>query len=64
MTNLHGLTVDTLVALELVLPNGNIIEVTKTTYPDLFFGLKVGLPLKSFPSNINNTFFRAVSITL
>ena len=46
MTNLYGLTVDTLVALELVLPNGTNIETTNTTYPDLFFGLKVGLPLK------------------
>jgi hypothetical protein len=36
----YGLTVDTVVAYELVLPNGTVTEV-KASNPDLFFALKV-----------------------
>ncbi|KAJ7444702.1 FAD-binding domain-containing protein [Mycena latifolia] len=42
-TNQHGLTVDTVVAFELVKPNGDIITVKADCEPDLFFGLKGGL---------------------
>ncbi|KAF8336978.1 FAD dependent oxidoreductase [Cantharellus anzutake] len=43
LTNLYGLTVDTVVAFELVLPNGTVVEARDDRYPDLFFGLKGGL---------------------
>ncbi|KDQ05818.1 hypothetical protein BOTBODRAFT_122239 [Botryobasidium botryosum FD-172 SS1] len=39
-SNQHGLTIDTIVAYELVLPTGDIVAVTESSYPDLFFGLK------------------------
>ncbi|CAL1714340.1 unnamed protein product [Somion occarium] len=42
LTNQHGLTVDTIVAFELVLPDGTVTEVTQTSNPDLFFALKGG----------------------
>ena len=41
LTNRHGLALDNVVAFELVLPSGQIIQVSPTSYPDLFFGLKV-----------------------
>lgn len=40
-TNQFGLTIDNLSAFELVLPNGTVTSVTESTYPDLFWGLKV-----------------------
>lgn len=40
-TNRRGLAIDNVVAFELVLPSGQIIDVTETSYPDLFFGLRV-----------------------
>ena len=42
-TNQYGLTLDTVQAFELVLPNGTVTEVTSTSNADLFFGLKVSL---------------------
>ncbi|KAJ7654333.1 FAD-binding domain-containing protein [Mycena rosella] len=42
-TNQYGLTVDTVVAYELVKPNGTIVTVTASSDEDLFFGLKGGL---------------------
>ncbi|KAF7795716.1 hypothetical protein EIP86_006881 [Pleurotus ostreatoroseus] len=39
LTNEHGLTVDNIVAYQLVLPNGTAITVDETV-PDLFFALK------------------------
>ncbi|KAJ7642602.1 FAD-binding domain-containing protein [Mycena polygramma] len=42
-TNQFGLTVDSVTAFELVKPNGDIVSVTATSNPDLFFGLKGGL---------------------
>ncbi|KAF9552970.1 FAD-binding domain-containing protein [Agrocybe pediades] len=59
LTNQHGLTVDTVVAYELVKPNGQIEVVTNASDPDLFFALKGGFnnfgivtkfTLKTFPS--------------
>ncbi|TDL27762.1 FAD-binding domain-containing protein [Rickenella mellea] len=41
-TNQFGLTVDTVQAYELVLPNGTVTSVTATSNPDLFFGLRGG----------------------
>jgi len=43
LSNQYGLTIDTIQAYELVLPNGTITRVTEATNPDLFFGLKGGL---------------------
>ncbi|KAJ7091867.1 FAD dependent oxidoreductase [Mycena belliarum] len=42
-TNQYGLTVDTVVAYELIKPNGAIVNVTECSDPDLFFGLKGGM---------------------
>ncbi|EJF59882.1 FAD dependent oxidoreductase [Dichomitus squalens LYAD-421 SS1] len=41
-TNQYGLTVDNLTGFELVLPNGTVAEVTQSSHPDLFWGLKGG----------------------
>ncbi|KAF9009161.1 FAD-binding domain-containing protein [Hymenopellis radicata] len=43
LTNQRGLTIDTVVAFELVKPDGNIVNVTQNSDPDLFFALKGGL---------------------
>ncbi|KAG6332795.1 hypothetical protein ID866_6297 [Astraeus odoratus] len=40
LTNQYGLTIDTVKAYGLVLPNGTFVNVTETTNPDLFFALK------------------------
>ncbi len=47
LTNQHGLTIDTIVELELVDPTGMISRITQKSDPDLFFALRV--------SAINNT---------
>ena len=44
-TNQYGLAIDNLCGYELVLPNGTVASVTGTTFPDLFWGLKVCLHL-------------------
>jgi FAD/FMN-containing dehydrogenase len=43
LSNLHGLTVDTVVAFEIVLPSGRILNVNTDQNSDLFWGLKGGL---------------------
>ena len=40
-TNQYGLTIDTIVAFDVVTPTGKILHATETSEPDLFFGLKV-----------------------
>jgi len=40
-TNQYGLTLDTVQAFELVLPNGIVTTITEAANADLFFGLKV-----------------------
>ncbi|CAE6412260.1 unnamed protein product [Rhizoctonia solani] len=42
LSNQYGLTIDTVTAFDLVLPNGTITTATETQNPDLFFGLKGG----------------------
>ncbi|KAJ7734461.1 FAD-binding domain-containing protein [Mycena metata] len=42
LTNQIGLTLDTVSAFELVKPNGQIVTVTATSNPDIFFGLRGG----------------------
>jgi len=58
LTNQYGLTLDTVQGHELVLPNGTVVQVTESSDPDLFFGLKGGynnfgivtnFRLKTFP---------------
>jgi len=39
------LTIDTVIAYELVRPDGNVVNVTRASDPELFFGLKVRLPI-------------------
>ncbi|TDL24026.1 FAD-binding domain-containing protein [Rickenella mellea] len=41
-TDQFGLTVDTIVAHDIVLPSGEFVHVTEETHPDLFFALKGG----------------------
>lgn len=41
LTSQYGLTIDTVQAFELVLPNGTVSNVTESSDPDLFFALKV-----------------------
>lgn len=43
LTNQYGLTIDTVVAYELVKPTGEVANVTANSDPDLFFALKGGL---------------------
>lgn len=43
LSNQYGLTVDTVMAYQLVLPNGTISDFTASSNPDLFFALKVRL---------------------
>ena len=59
LTNQYGLTIDTVQAFELVMPNGTAINVTETSSPDLFFALKVpgcqnitSEPHKSLPRGV------------
>ncbi|KAG6873644.1 hypothetical protein C0995_013151 [Termitomyces sp. Mi166 len=52
LTNQYGLTIDTVVAFELVKPDGDIVNVTESSDPDLFFALKgiiTRFTLKTFP---------------
>jgi FAD/FMN-containing dehydrogenase len=43
LSNLRGLTVDTVAAFEIVLPSGRILNVDANQNSDLFWGLKGGL---------------------
>ncbi|KAL4069900.1 hypothetical protein V8B97DRAFT_1900693 [Scleroderma yunnanense] len=58
LTNERGLTIDNVEVFELVMPNGEVVNVTESSYQDLFFGLRGGLnnfgivtrfTLKTFP---------------
>ncbi|KAI6113834.1 FAD-binding domain-containing protein [Pisolithus croceorrhizus] len=40
LTNQYGLAVDNTESFELVLPNGTVFDVTESSHPDLFFGLR------------------------
>ncbi|KAI6106965.1 hypothetical protein EV401DRAFT_2060126 [Pisolithus croceorrhizus] len=40
LTNQYGLAVDNVESFELVLRNGTVIDVTESSHPDLFFGLR------------------------
>lgn len=46
-TNQYGLTLDTIVAYELVKTNGQVVQVTAQSDPDLFFALRVRLLFES-----------------
>jgi len=65
-TNQYGLSVDSIVGFNLVLPNGTVTYVTRSTYPDLFFGLKGGFnnfvshSLKPNPHSLRLTGFQGI----
>ncbi|OSX58521.1 hypothetical protein POSPLADRAFT_1152722 [Postia placenta MAD-698-R-SB12] len=42
LTNQYGLVLDTIQMFQLVLPDGSVTNVTQSSDPDLFFGLKGG----------------------
>ncbi|KAG1854013.1 FAD-binding domain-containing protein [Suillus subluteus] len=42
LTNQYGLGIDNVVAYELVMPNGTVVNITDSTNPDLFFALRGG----------------------
>jgi FAD/FMN-containing dehydrogenase len=44
-SNQYGLTVDTITQFEVVLPNGTATNVTEASDSELFFALKVNLPI-------------------
>ena len=41
MTNQYGLAVDNIVAVQVVLPSGELVTASAQSNPDLFFALKV-----------------------
>ncbi|KAL4071814.1 FAD-binding domain-containing protein [Scleroderma citrinum] len=58
LSNEHGLAIDNVEAFELVMPSGKVVNVTQSSYQDLFFALKGGFnnfgivtrfTLKAFP---------------
>ncbi|EMD36676.1 hypothetical protein CERSUDRAFT_123772 [Gelatoporia subvermispora B] len=52
LTNQHGLTIDTVLEYELVLPNGTVTNVTAESDPDLSFALRgivTSLTLQAYP---------------
>ena len=44
-TNQYGWTLDTVVAYDLVLPNGTFVTATADHNTDLFFGLRASIPI-------------------
>lgn len=42
LSNQYGLSVDNVVAFELVMPNGTVANITNSSNPDLFYGLRGG----------------------
>lgn len=63
-TNQYGLTIDTLLSYELVLPNGTVTTVTADSNPDLFFSLKVSFIQLLVTFYLTTLPLRAVGITL
>ncbi|KAL5480274.1 hypothetical protein ACEPAI_1544 [Sanghuangporus weigelae] len=51
-TNQFGLGIDTIVSHNVVLPSGEQVRASNTSYPDLFFGLKGGLNNFGIVTNI------------
>ena len=49
LSNQHGLSLDNVVAMELVLPTGQVKTVTETSNPDLWFALRVRICTNSYP---------------
>jgi hypothetical protein len=42
LSNQYGLSVDNVVSFELVMPNGTVANITNSSNPDLFYGLRGG----------------------
>lgn len=55
-TNQFGLTIDTITAIDLVLPSGQAVHVTNSSYPELFFGLKVSGECQSVKPELIDSF--------
>ncbi|KAL5500910.1 hypothetical protein ACEPAH_9297 [Sanghuangporus vaninii] len=51
-TNQYGLTIDTIVSHNIVLPDGEQVRASNESFPDLFFGLKGGLNNFGIVTNI------------
>jgi len=43
LSNQYGLSVDNVVSFELVMPNGTVANITGSSNPDLFYGLRVSV---------------------
>ncbi|KAG2359547.1 FAD-binding domain-containing protein [Suillus spraguei] len=54
LSNEYGLSVDNIVSFELVMPNGTVANITSSSSPDLFYGLRGGF----------NNFGIATTVTL
>ncbi len=54
LINRHGLTIDTIVQLELVDPSGTISRITQNSDPDLFFALRVSVINNGKPNTYLN----------
>ncbi|KAG2068765.1 FAD-binding domain-containing protein [Suillus decipiens] len=54
LSNQYGLAVDNVVSFELVMPNGTVANITSSSNPDLFYGLRGGF----------NNFGIATTVTL
>ena len=52
-TNQHGLGFESVVAYELVKPDGQVVKVTEQSDAQLFFGLKV-IPHSFSPANFSS----------
>ena len=48
LSNQHGLSLDNVVAMELVLPTGQVKTVTETSNPDLWFAVRVSICTDSY----------------
>ncbi|KAG1854015.1 FAD-binding domain-containing protein [Suillus subluteus] len=53
LTNQYGLGIDSVVAYELVMPNGTVAEITDVTNPDLFFALRVSFQQSDHVNSLN-----------
>lgn len=48
MSRAHGLAIDSLVAMDVVLANGSLVHATTSAYPDVFF-------VRNLPQNYSDS---------